>query len=122
MTNPNDLASEINNVLRGYVQDVAEEIETAKKTTAQDIVQELKTTSPKKTGAYRKGWTFKRTGSKHEATEYTVYNKPHYRLTHLLEHGHAKRGGGRVAAKVHIAPAEQKHIAEYLKKVRKAIE
>lgn len=122
MTNPNQLADEINNVLRGYVQEVADEIEAAKKQTAKDITNELKTTSPKMTGAYRQGWTFKKTGSKHEATEYTVYNKPEYRLTHLLEHGHAKRGGGRVAARVHIAPVELKHVREYLKKVRKAIE
>ena len=34
--------------------------------------------------------------------------KPEYALSHLLEKGHANRGGGRTEASVHIAPEEQK--------------
>lgn len=121
MTRPEDLANEINDVLAAYRNGVNTDIEDLKKETAQALVKELKRTSPKRTGKYAKGWTYKKSG-RTDSTLYTVHNKPKYMLTHLLEHGHAKRGGGRVAAKVHIAPAEQKYVRKYLEDVRRAIE
>ena len=33
-------------------------------------------------------------------------------LPHLLEHGHANRGGGRTSGQAHIAPAEQSGIEQ----------
>jgi hypothetical protein len=47
--------------------------------------------------------------------EVTVYSPSRYMLAHLLEHGHAKRGGGRVRAIPHIAPAED-HAAEEIER------
>ncbi len=72
---------------------------------AQDLKNELKATSPKRSGRYAKNWKVRKNGRSR-----TVYNgKPTYRVTHLLEHGHASRDGGRVGAKPHIKQAEEKY-------------
>ena len=49
-------------------------------------------------------------------------NKKRYQLTHLLEKGHAKRGGGRVRAFPHIAPAEQAGIRELEEGIKRGLE
>lgn len=52
----------------------------------------------------------------------TVYSKDYYRLTHILEFGHAKRNGGRVPAQSHIASAEEKSVEKLEEEIRKNIE
>ena len=56
---------------------------------------------------YAKSWTVKKTKETSNSLEVTVHSKNRYQLAHLLEHGHAKRGGGRVSARPHIAKAEE---------------
>ncbi len=60
-----------------------------------------------RTGKYTKDWTADQRGSRASAVSglkgYSVYNKKHYQLTHLLEHGHQSRNGGRVKEFTHIA-------------------
>lgn len=51
----------------------------------------------------------------------TVYSPNRYMLAHLLEKGHAKRGGGRVRAIPHIAPAEQAGIALFESLIEQAL-
>lgn len=55
-------------------------------------------------GKYASGWTYQTEYARMKSTA-TIYNKKPG-LPHLLENGHAKRGGGRVMGRVHIAPVE----------------
>ena len=108
MANINNFANEITRILRDYTEEVEQVMEEARDKIAKDTVKTLKATSPEKTGDYKKGWRVKT-----EGTKKIIHNKE-YQLTHLLEHGHAKVGGGRVAARVHIRPAEEKAINDYI--------
>lgn len=114
--NINDLAREINRQLAEYANGVGEEVEAVAQKVAKDGVKRLKANSPKDTGKYSKGWRAKKVNS-----TWVVHNATDYQLTHLLEKGHAKVGGGRVAAKVHIQPVEQQMINDYVNGVEEAI-
>lgn len=78
--------------------------------TAKSVKDEISSNAPKRTGAYSKSWTSKKTKENSHSLEMTVHSKNRYQLAHLLEKGHAKRGGGRVSGKPHIAPAEEKGV------------
>ena len=69
--------------------------------------KEIRGGAPVKTGKYAKSWTTKKTKESSTRLEVTVYSPSRYMLAHLLEHGHAKRNGGRTRAFPHIAPAEE---------------
>lgn len=60
MFNMNDFASELARELQRYANVVEEELLTAQEEVADVAVNKLKQSSPKKTGAYRKGWRKKK--------------------------------------------------------------
>ena len=117
MADINSLANEITRALRQYTNEVQEEVNEAAEEVATDAVDKLKQSSPERTGRYAKSWTKTKKGDK-----WIVHNKKHYRLTHLLEKGHAKVNGGRVGAKVHIAPVEHNAINDFIERVERAVE
>lgn len=119
-TRIDDLAKAVMDGLTEYAGAVADEVKDAAKQTADECVKELRATSPRKTGDYAKGWASKKAFESSQEVRHTVYNKTDYQLTHLLEKGHAKRNGGRVAAIPHIEPAEQKAIESFEKRVKEA--
>lgn len=115
MTDSIDLASAINRELMNYAHEVGREVEGIADDVTKKGVKQLRLASPQKTGKYAKGWRVKNVNGAR-----VVHNK-HYQLTHLLEKGHAKVGGGRVAGQEHIRPVEEQMIDEFVERTERAI-
>lgn len=115
-----DFSKELAKALSEYTNDVKDGIKKEVKNTATEMVKDLRTSknTPKRTGEYAKGFT-KKKGS--NDSEYIVYNNKKPSLTHLLENGHAKRGGGRVKAQRHIEPAYDKAVEKLEKNIEKIV-
>lgn len=105
--NIDGMADAIMKELEEYANITTENVKKGTKKVAQKAVKELKESSPKNTGDYAKSWKSKVTNETSHSITSTIYaGNGQYRLTHLLEKGHAKRGGGRVEGTPHIAPVE----------------
>ena len=121
MTSIDNLADEIMKGLTEYADLADTEMKKAVKKTATSVKKEISSNAPKKKGAYAKSWTAKKTKENSHSLEMTVHSKNKYQLAHLLEKGHAKRGGGRVAGTPHIAPAEENGIQLLEKLIEEAL-
>lgn len=107
MTSIDDMAEEIMKGLTEYAELADSAMKKAVRKTAKTVKEEISANAPKRTGRYAKSWSTKKTKENSHTLEITVHSKDRYQIAHLLEHGHAKKNGGRVAARPHIAPAEQ---------------
>ena len=107
MTSIDDMASEVMKGLNEYAELADVSMKKAVRKTATAVKNEISANAPKKSGRYKKSWTARKTKENSHTLEMTVHSKDRYQIAHLLEHGHAKRNGGRVAAIPHIAPAEE---------------
>ena len=117
------MADEIAKMLTEYETAIVKNVDTSGKAVADKGAKQLRQTSPKRTGKYAKSWGVTREeGAFGENAKYIIHNKKHYRVAHLLEHGHVMANGKRTKALPHIKPVEEKVIREYEKKVREAIE
>lgn len=94
--------------LEKYADLAADELKAAVKETAASVRKDIQAGAPVDTGKYKKSWSVKNVREDSESIELVVHSRNRYQIAHLLEHGHAKRGGGSVAAKPHIASAEQR--------------
>ena len=116
-----ELASEIANGLSEYTQDIIQGINQKSEMVSDAAVKKLKQNSPKKTGKYARSWKLQTEKYHGEPDSHIIYNGKHYWLTHLLEFGHAKAGGGRVEARPHIAQVEQEVAEEFVREVEEVI-
>lgn len=123
---PKDFAGTLINALTEYRDVTEDKLKQIVDDLSKETRNQLKATSPKHSGGYKgkrvpgtyaKSWTYepKKVGRSYKRVVYV--KSPEYRLTHLLEFGHARVQGGRVVGRVsaqpHIGKAEQKAIEEF---------
>lgn len=117
-------ADSIDKILQEYADSTVKDVSALTKKMAQKGAQAVKQEAKSKgwgehTG-YADGWTSQFESGRVSA-QGVIYNKKAPGLAHLLEHGHAKRGGGRTKAVPHIAPVEEKLEKEFEKAVKDAV-
>lgn len=106
--NIDQLSMEIADIFNSYKDLTFQQVESAVKNTARRLAKSINSRagaafSEKK---YRKSWKYKRDDKLAGRWKYSmVVYSTMYRIAHLLEKGHAKRNGGRVAGREHIAPS-----------------
>ena len=115
------MASVIMDGLKEYADLATDDLKAAVKKTGNEVRKQIQSTAPKASGKYSKSWSVKTTKESSNGMEVTVYSRNRYQLAHLLEFGHAKRGGGRVAARPHIAAAEQAGIASFEQAIERSL-
>ena len=114
--------NEIKKILDAYGDNVSENLDVITRQVGQKGAQMLRNESRSafnRTGKYASGWTSK-TERNRLYTSVIIYNRTPG-LPHLLEHGHAKRGGGRTRAISHIAPAEEKGARQLEEDIKRSI-
>lgn len=110
---------QIMEALEEYNDRVAEAVKEVLPEVAKEAAKMVKSASPG-SGAYGSGWRAKITPA-FMGVEAVVYNAKKPGLPHLLENGHAKRGGGRTRSFVHIKPAEEWVKTEAAKRLEDAL-
>lgn len=115
------LADAIMETLEDYADLAAEDVKQAVREAGEAVKKEISAHAPRNTGDYAKSWVVKKTKETSSSLTLTVHSRNRYQLAHLLEFGHAKRGGGRVPGKAHIAPAEEKGIRQLEEEIERRL-
>lgn len=116
-----NMAAVIMKGLDEYARLTTSDLKSSVRKAGTNVKKDIQANAPKKTGAYSKSWSVKTTKETSNSLELTVYSPKKYQLAHLLEFGHAKRGGGRTKAQLHIAPAEEAAVKQLESDIERAL-
>lgn len=120
-TSIGNMAAEIMEGLNEYAGLCTDTMKVAVNDTGKEVKKDIQAGAPVRTGKYKKSWTTKKVAENSNSITIVVHSKDRYQIAHLLEHGHAKRGGGRVNGTPHIAPAEEKGFESLKAKIERGI-
>ena len=124
---PIDLSAAVDDILTEYGEEADRILKRSIEEVTVDAVQKLQavnTFAPwgHPSGVYSWSWTYADRIVGRFKTVSTIYNSDHYQLAHLLEHGHANRGGGRTPAYPHIKPisdwTEEEVVREFERRIK----
>lgn len=124
MVNINSLADAINQELTIYSQEITEKVKIEAKNSMKELVKKTKETAPvgHRKKHYKSNIKSRVIKEDYKGIECQWYvDGPDYRLSHLLEKGHALRNGDRVEGTHFIANASEPILAEFEQKVEEAI-
>ena len=119
-----DLGEAVARELTIYGENVIEGIKKEAKSSMSRLVKTTKETAPvgNRKKHYRDSISSKKTDESDRSVSFTWYVKgSDYRLSHLLEKGHALRDGGRTEGTHFIQKASDPIIEDYLKAVEEVI-
>lgn len=117
-----DLSSAIAQELTQYTTQVAEGVKAAATQTGKELLKNTRADAPVKEGTYKKAMAVKTVSENQFEKRVKWYVKaPEFRKAHLLEHGHAKRGGGRVRAYPHIDKNAEVAKKDFMERTEKVI-
>lgn len=108
-------------VIERYMREYGEKAEKAVRkdilSVSKEAQDKLRSTSPRRYGSYAESWSRRIQNGSLGSVTTTLYSRLPG-LPHLLEFGHALRGGGRARAMPHIAPVESWYNTEVERKTR----
>lgn len=114
-----DLTKQLTAALEEYSSTTQDEIQKIVTDVAKEAQKKLSSTSPSRTGKYRKSWKVK-IEKRGDFFKAHVHNS-RYQLTHLLEYGHKIQPSGHAAAQPHIAAVERWVKKEVEKRIKEAL-
>lgn len=118
-----ELSDAVTDYLRVWDQEINKSVDKLARRSMKELVEKTRETAPvgHRDKHYRDSITFKSEKTSRTTLFIWYVEGPNYRLSHLLEKGHALRDGGRTEGTHFIQNASDPILEEYIKAVEEVI-